>query len=147
MRFLIRLALVTLTIALQACAAGQVDIEDLDMPVIDLHKAISEALPVKERGQSPSGREIKSVYFIQKKGEFIESEGSPTRMFIHIAILNDRRPYTLRVEVPVETRVSEGRYEIDHNDEGLARVISRRIQKVLHERRDNRNAIDDFRVF
>lgn len=129
------------------CATGVVTIEDLNIATDDLQKVIVSSLPVRARGQSVSGREFKSAYFVQRNGEFEESDGGPTRSYVIAEIIGDRRPYSISVQVVVEKRTGEGHYTQDRADERLARVISRRIQKALHERREDRNIIDDFRAF
>ncbi len=140
-------SIATLILSIAGCASGTVSIDDLDISISDLQKAVHESLPAKSRGQSASGREFKTVYFVQKKGEFEEVEGGLYRSYASIEIHGDRRPYSIVVQVPVEKRTSEGHYELFKYDEGTARVITRRIQKALHERREDRNIIDDFRAF
>jgi hypothetical protein len=136
-----------LTLFLGGCANNGVTTDDINVPIGDLQKLIAEAIPVKIKTSSTSGREFKSNYFIQKKGEFEEFDGGPMRSQVEVEILGDRRPYSVFVRVPVEKRSAEGHYKVIKYDDGTARVIIRRIQKALHERRDNRNIIDDFRAF
>lgn len=126
---------------------GSVSIERLDMAVTDLQRIVVEALPVGKRSQSQNGREFFSEYFIVRSGDYEEAQDSPLRNFAHILILGDRRPYRIDVVVMQEKRTSSGDYRMVKYDEGLARVITRRIQKTLHKRREDRNIIDDFRVF
>jgi len=126
---------------------GSVSMNDVDVSIIELQKVVETVLPVGKRSQSENGREYFSEYFISKNGEFEESAQAAIRSFAHILILGDRKPYNIDVVVVVERRSSSGGYVRIKYDQGLARVISRRIQNALHKRRDGRNIIDDFRVF
>jgi hypothetical protein len=144
---MIRAVLFLVFLTLTACSTGVLEIENLNLPINDIHRVIIIAMPVRIRAENPNGREFFSAYFLPKKGDFEESDGGPVRYVTRIEILGDEKPYTIDVAVKRERRVSENHYETDQSEEGIARVVIRRIQKALHERRDDRNVIDDFRVF
>jgi hypothetical protein len=126
---------------------GAVYIENLTLPLVDIQKVIQESLPVGKRIESLNQREYYSEYFVEKGGEFVAATGEPYRRTAQISIFGDRRPYKIEVIVMVERRGSGGNYTPVRPDEGMARVITRRIQSTLHKRREDRNIIDDFRVF
>ncbi len=126
---------------------GAVYIEDLSIAIHELQRVAIDSLPLGKRGQSANERELYSEYFVEKGGEYVAARGVPTRRYAHITILGDRRPYKIEVQVIVESRGSRGEYSHQKYDEGMARVITRRIQNALHKRREDRNIIDDFRVF
>lgn len=132
---------------LSSCAMGTIEIDDLDLALADIHSAVRMSMPLGIREQSSNGREYKSEYFIIKKGEYGAAENAPLKYFASAIILGDRRPYTVKVRVEAQRRDEVGHYERAHYDEGIARVIARKIQMHLHKRRDGRNIIDDFRVF
>ncbi len=142
-----RALLLLATLWLAGCASGTISIDDVEMSVNDLHRIIVNSLPVRMRTETPNGREFYSEYFIPKGGDFEEVDGGPKRYVAHVEIIGDQKPYRVEVTVILERRVSEGHYEKDRSEEGIARVVTRHIQKGLHERREDRNVIDDFRVF
>lgn len=138
---------IMLSYLLVGCATGASTINDLSMSISDLQRVVTDALPLGKRTESRNGREFYSNYFLVKKGEYEEALSTTKRNFAVITILGDRRPYQIEVVVIIEHRNQSGEFSKVGYDTGLARVITRRIQKTLHERRDNRNIIDDFRVF
>ncbi len=136
-----------LGLSMVGCATGTGTIDNLNISLTDLQRIATAALPLGKRAESQNGREFISEYFVVQKGEYVEAAGSSHRHYAKISVLGDRRPYKIDVQVIVERKDSGGEFDQSGYDEGLARVITRRIQKTLHERRDDRNIIDDFRVF
>jgi hypothetical protein len=126
---------------------GSMTLEDLNVALVDLQREAVAALPLGKRSQSQNARTFYSEYFIYNKGEYLSGNAQPVRYFAEITILGDRRPYKMEIRVAKEQRQSEGNYVLSNYDEGLTRVITRRIQNALHKRREDRNIIDDFRVF
>lgn len=127
-------------------------IENLDMPIHELQKAVEMNLPGGRRQMSANGREYKSEYFVVANGKIQLAGNASDRFYAHIFILGDRRPYTLHVSVLREHSVKGGedynrKFETYATDERIAKVITKRIQETLSKRRDDRNIIDDFRVF
>jgi len=133
---------------MSACATpGAVRLEDQNIPLKTLQKAVLITMPQGKRRVSVNGRELFSNYFVIKRGRYEKALGNEKiRYSAHILILGDRRPYTLEVLVYKERRGFQG-YRREKIDEGIARVVLRRIQKALTKRRDDLNIIDDFRVF
>lgn len=129
-------------------------LENLDTPIHELQKAVDMNLPGGRRQVSGNGREYLSEYFIVVNGKIQPAGNSPDRFYAHIYLLGDRRPYTILVTVLRERRVRGGgdesynsKYEAYASDQRIAKVIAKRIQTTLSKRRDDRNIIDDFRVF
>lgn len=90
-----------------------------------------------------------SNYFVVQGRKFVPAKTAPVRYFAHVYILGDRRPYVIEVYVKRERRASPrlNDYVEDGADQGLARIIHRRIQQQLSKRREDLNIIDDFRIF
>jgi hypothetical protein len=131
-----------------SCASmGSMTLEDLNVALVDLQREAVAALPLGKRSQSQNARTFYSEYFVYSKGEYESGNAQPVRHYAEITILGDRRPYKMEIRVAKEVRESDGRYVLSNYDEGLTRVITRRIQSALHKRREDRNIIDDFRVF
>ena len=64
--------------------------------------------------------------------------------------MGDSRPYAVEVFVTREKRVLRGddfTYAVVGHDSRLAKELAARIQEQLSKRREDRNIIDDFRVF
>ncbi len=120
-------------------------IPDIDKSLVDLQRIAEESLPVGRRSVSRNAREFYSEYFVEKDGKFESYEKGDTRYYAIIRVLGDRRPYDMDVDVVEEHKHS--RFQKVGSDERLARVIKRRVQKTLYERREDRNIIDDFRPF
>ena len=132
---------------LSGCASNAIEMDNLNVPLEDLQVAAHLNMPIRSRKVSSNGREFYSEFFVVKKGSFQEAENAQVRDQARVNILGDRRPYDLVVKVAVEAIDNRGEYRTIRFDKGLARVISRRIQKTLHERLEHRNIIDDFRAF
>ncbi len=130
------------------CASNQIQMENLNAPLVDLQVATHQNMPAGTMKISPNGREFFSNYFIvTANGDFAKAKYPPKRYQTRVVILGERRPYDVIVKVAVQLRNSNGNYETDHFNKGMARVISRRIQITLHKRLEHRNFIDDFRAF
>lgn len=126
-------------------------IENLDLPIHEVQKAVELNMPMGRRQVSANGREYLSEYFIVVNGKIQPAGNSPDRFYSHVFILGDRRPYTVQVSVIRERRISgesySAKYEGYATDQRIAKVLTKRIQQTLSKRRDDRNIIDDFRVF
>ena len=125
---------------------------DIDQSLIDIQKAVEARLPLGKRTTSPNGREHFSNYFSVVDGRLQPGDHSPERFYAQVLVLGDRRPYTIQVIVHRERRRSQGSslspvYEEVAQDHRLEKIVARRIQHALSKRREDRNIIDDFRVF
>jgi hypothetical protein len=127
-------------------------IRNVEQSLIDIQKAIEVHLPLGKRMTSTNGREFFSNYFTVTDGRMQNGDRAPERFYAQVFVLGEERPYNIEVVVHRERRRARGGevsldyYEIA-TDTNLARVLARRIQLTLSKRRDDRNIIDDFRVF
>ena len=133
------------------CAHQGLQLDNMDYPISRIKFAVSKSLPIGKRSETENGREFFSKYFIVSKGKFIPAKSFRKRKHVHISILGDRRPYKINVTVIFQVRVkgdgiSES-YKTVGEDRPFAKVILRRIRKILSKRRDEGDIIDDFRIF
>ncbi len=99
----------------------------------------------KPREISENGRELFSEYYDSNGLDFNPGR-SRERFYTHILILGDRRPYDIRVIVPIEEKIGSKYVEVG-DDKERAKKVAEKIKKALHESRDNRNLIDDFKPY
>jgi hypothetical protein len=93
---------------------------------------------------SENGRDMYSQYYDSYGLDY--ELGKKDRFQTQVSILNDRRPYDIRVLVVVEERRGQQFVRVGHDKERSKKVADR-IQRALNESRDNRNVIDDFKPF
>ncbi len=150
------IALILMSQTLVGCAALQrkpetITIKEIQASLGDIRSAIVSSFPIGSRAVSSNGREIVSKHFLVAGNGSVRPAGDALeRYFAQITILGDRRPYDVEIVVAHEKRVLRGEifaYVIDYYDTLLARDISRRLEDELAKRREDRNIIDDFRVF
>lgn len=144
----IAILLFSLSVVFQlGCQTDGVLLKDTPLNISETRKAIAGVIG-QPRATSENGREMVSKYY-DRKGNNDEThmKTSRERLSTHIAILGDRRPYDIQVEVVVEIRDKDGKYQVVERDESRALKISKDIQKALVQSRDNRNLIDDFRAY
>jgi len=148
--------LILLSLILSGCAALQrepqgVHLKELEGSLSEIRSAAAAALPMGHRGVSSNGREIFSKHFlVSGNGDVRPAGDALERFFATVTILGDRRPYDVKVVVAHEKRVLRGDnfvYVIDYYDTMLARDVGRKLEVELAKRREDRNIIDDFRVF
>ncbi len=151
-------ALLFICLLLSACSSLQATrrvesfkIRELESSVADIRSVISNVAPVGVRNVSGNGREIFSRHFLMAdQNRYRPAADAVERYYVHFIILGDRRPYDLEIVVAHEKRVLRGDsfvYVIDYYDKVLARDLANAIQDELAKRREDRNIIDDFRVF
>jgi hypothetical protein len=131
---------------------GGAVIRNVEHSLIDIQKAVELHLPLGKRTTSTNGREFYSNYFTVTDGRMQNGDRAPERFYAQVFVLGDERPYNVEVVVHRERRRARGGevsldYDEVSTDSNLARVLARRIQLTLSKRRDDRNIIDDFRVF
>lgn len=141
---MMRLVGLILCFALVGCATGA-SIDDANYSVGEI-KQVVQSIVGDFRSQSQNQRTIYSKYFGDKKDKAFDEKKSKIRLYAIVMILGDRRPYDIDVEVVREKKTNEG-YEDAGTDEMKAQEIAGEIVKRLHEGIENRNVIDDFRVF
>lgn len=125
---------------------------DLDIPIQQIKKAISNIIPTGIRERSENKREYYSNYFLRSGGKEVRADKFPKRKYAHFVIVGDRRPYIVKVYVYVEDRSGKDRngfytYRYSHEDKVYAKFLLRKLFETLDKRRDELNFIDDFRVF
>lgn len=135
-------------ISLNGCSTpGAHKLGGFELPLTDIQQAVLSELPLSNRSVSSNGREMVSNYFIFKNGK-IEAPGiSSVRYSLKVIVLGDRRPYSIQTLVSVEKRSGRGEYSVTGHDLRLAKIFALRIQTRLTKRPNDRNVIDDFRVF
>jgi hypothetical protein len=94
---------------------------------------------------SQNGREMTSQFY-DTKGRFGTFEKERSRLYTHIVILGERRPYDIQVMVKVQAR-NGGKFQDVAIDERRSQEAAEKIQQALNESRDKRNFIDDFKPF
>lgn len=150
--------LIVLALAgLSSCASLEknrpqgIHLKAIEGSLADLRAAVMAAIPAGHRAVSSNGREILSKHFLVSGNGNIRAAGdAQERFFAQIIILGDRQPYDVDVFVMHEKRVLRGdnfTYIVDYYDTILARDVSRKFEVELAKRREERNIIDDFRVF
>jgi hypothetical protein len=134
-------------ISLLGCQTDGVVLHDTPLNISETRKAIAGVIG-QPRATSENGREMVSKYYDRKgNNDDVQIKGIKERFSTHIIILGDRRPYDIQVEVVVEVRDHEGKYQVVERDEARAAKVAGEIQKALVQSRDNRNLIDDFRPY
>ncbi len=122
-------------------------ITGLDRPLTELQRAVHEAMPVGVARVSRNGREFTSEpYAVGKRGPSKPPGDAPVRYIVQAYVLGDRRPYVIEIFVYQERKKSGG-YVKGPADEVQTKVMRTRIERELAKRRDDRNVVDDFRVF
>lgn len=96
---------------------------------------------------SRNQRELVSGYFAERSddGNF-DPENSKVRLWARFTILGDRRPYDIEIQVFREQKV-KGKYQLVGPDTRMGKKLVEELKVKLSESLENRNIIDDFRVF
>lgn len=130
---------------LVSCATGGYRIAEQNVSLADLKKAITGVIG-EPRGISENQRTYYSQYFSRKPDPKFDPLKSKERAFAKIVILGDRRPYDIDIDVIVEEREGRDYLEVD-NDLSEAKKLGKDIRTKLHQGREDRNVIDQFRAF
>jgi hypothetical protein len=131
---------------LSACiSAGTYRIADQNLSLVDLKKAVTAVIG-EPRAVSENQRTFLSQYFSRKPDPKFDPQKSKERLYAKVAILGDRRPYDVEVEVLVEEKDRIG-YALTGNDSTEAKKLGKDIRARLNQGREDRNVIDDFRAF
>jgi hypothetical protein len=144
-----------LILSLSGCAIMQPNkhskfIEELNVPVVSLRSTIVAQLPVSQKSISSNGREIVTRDFCPKGDTFKEGECVNDRYHVEYTVLGDQQPYNIEVLVQHERRVLEADkfiWKAGIPDDRLTSQMVERLRKELTKRREDRNVIDDFRVY
>lgn len=143
------------SLCLSGCALIRSDrrarvVGEVDWPVSGLRAIVGSQVPVGHKSISPNGREFVSLYFILQKDGFRPGDDADDRYFVKYTILGDRRPYDVEILVTHERRVLKGIqfvYAKVGFDAKMAEVLAERLRRELSKRREDRNVVDDFRVY
>lgn len=96
---------------------------------------------------SQNQRDFYSQYFSPSDDPKFDPQRSASRFYAKFTIYGDRRPYDIEVVVIVEKKGSDGRYYESHRDQEMADKLIQDLKINLNKSLENRNIIDDFRVF
>lgn len=123
----------------------------VDWSLSEIRSSIGTIIPAGQRTMTPNGREMVSRHFVLDRQKNFKAAGDATeRYFAQFAILGERRPYDVEILVTQEKRVLRGNefvYLVTGYDSRLAKELEKRLRTELTKRREDRNIIDDFRVF
>jgi len=136
----------SILLSLASCQTTGVFLRETPLNISETRKAVVSVIG-QPRITSENGRELFSNFYDRKGHSDEESKNLRERLYTHVTILGDRRPYDIQIEVVVELRDKGGAYRKVENDDARAEKIAVDIQKALVQSRDNRNIIDDFRPY
>jgi hypothetical protein len=132
-------------IFMAGCQVPGIILRENNIGLSEARKAVVSVIGAP-RSVSSNGRELVSKYYDKTKMFIEEVEKVKHRYYTKVTILGDRRPYDIAVLVIYESRI-DGIYEVEHQDDGLATEVAKKIKLALNQSRDQRNVIDDFRSF
>jgi hypothetical protein len=152
-----RLFIVLVVLVNVGCAAlnpfgpPSVKIKNVTGAVSEIRSIVSSLFPEGVKSVSSNGRELTTKPFVfLADGSLKPYVQGADRYYAFITVLGDRRPYDLDVVVFQEKRVlrnGDAQFEPGGTDIRWAEVIAKKVQAELAKRRDDRNLIDDFRVY
>lgn len=146
MKILSQLLLLSLMLSIVGCRTGGVILRETPMNVSETRRIIV-AVMGEPRSVSQNGRELLSKYYDKNNKQITNMDMARQRLYTHVTVLGDRRPYDVQVEVLVEERSPSGSFEMTRRDDVKAADVAEKIRQTLNQSRDNRNIIDDFRSF
>jgi len=131
---------------INGCSTSGVVLENQNYSMNGLRSSIISVIG-EPRQVTDNQREFQSDYF--RVGKLTEKvKGSDQqRSFIKISIFGDRRPYDVKIQVPIEEK-SDGVFEETGSDEGLEIEIENKLKQKIEElNKDGRSIVDEFRAF
>jgi hypothetical protein len=134
------------TVVLAGCQTTGVMLRDTPLGVSETRKVVVSVVG-EVREVSENGRELFSKYYDRKGNPIQSMDMAKERYYSHIIVLGDRRPYDINVDVIIEARDQDGGWELVDHDDHKSAVLADKLKKALHQSRDSRNVIDDFRSF
>jgi hypothetical protein len=126
------------------CVSG-VKVPKVTQSLEEIRSAIY-AVAVNIKFVSANKRVYESQYFAKKSTKKFNPDTVSERLFARFTILGDRRPYQVLVEVIVEEKEETGYLQVDE-DPDVAEKLAEELVLALSKSREDRNAIDSFRVF
>lgn len=145
MRILFFIPLLISMFYLASCQTTGAVIRDTPMSLAEIRRVTITVIG-DPRKTNENGHELESTYFDKKKKPIERPNEVKERYYTRVTILGDRRPYDIQVQCLAEIRTPDG-YEDAGEDDGLATEWASEIKKALHESREKRNFIDDFKAF
>ncbi len=137
--------------SLFGCAMGGPMLGPVNKSLVEIREGIVKALPVKVNFASKDSREYKSVPFVRYGKKMKEATNELQRAYAEIYVRGGERPYTIEVIVAVEEAQSplaiQKDFKVVGYDERIAKIILARLKAHLNKRREESNAVDDFKVF
>ncbi|MGZ5279894.1 MAG: hypothetical protein ACXWC9_08130 [Pseudobdellovibrionaceae bacterium] len=134
-----------LGLLLSACMSGTYRISDQNLSLGEVKRIVTSVIG-DPRVLSENQRTFYSRYFSRRPDSGFDPEKSRERLYAKVVVLGDRRPYDVEVEVFVEERSGKS-YEQVGTDLSEAKKLGQDLRSRLHQGRNERNAIDDFRAF
>jgi hypothetical protein len=128
-----------------ACATRTYRVADQNLSLGDIKRAVTSVIG-EPRVLSENQRTYLSQYFSRNPDPKFDPMKSPERMYAKIAILGDRRPYNIDIQVLVEERDGNSYFPAGE-DLDQAKKIGKDLRQKLNQGREGRNVIDDFRAF
>lgn len=142
-----KLVLGLMLFLLSSCQTTEgIFLHEVNASASDTRKAIVAVIG-QPRNTSANGRVLTSRYHDKKGTFFDEIKSTDERRYTRITIQGDRRPFEVQVEVIIDKKNIEGRYEPTLTDNAQAREMANKLKNALHQSLDKRNIIDDFRAF
>ena len=129
------------------CASQNAQIQNVPLSFNAVKTVVTRALPGGILRESDNGRTMTSGYFDPTTLK-PENEKKPLKVhaYMTIAVFGSSRPYNLTVKAFKEQRTKDG-YEDLGEDPELSDRLAEKLRTALADRREDRNVIDDFRVF
>jgi hypothetical protein len=125
-------------------------IRNIDWPLQELQGLVAYELPTGLRTTSSNGREFYSKHYVLDGPKYKPAGDAVDRFTATVIVLGDSMPYDLEIFVTHEKRVL-GSSGFDYKEVGhdmmLARELEYKLKQELAKHREDRNIIDDFRVF
>jgi hypothetical protein len=134
-------------VILAGCASSEAQIQNVPLSFNAVKTVVVKNLPGGIVRESDNGRTMTSAYFDPESLK-IENEKKPLKVhaFVTIVIFGTSRPYSVDVKAFKEEQRKDG-YESLGEDPDLTNRLAERLRAALADRREDRNIIDDFRVF
>lgn len=146
MKLLYLIVIALSTLLLSSCRTGGVILRETPLNLSETRRVIVSVIG-EPRTISQNGREMTSHYY-DKNGKKIDNmDMVKQRLYTHVTVLGDRRPYNVQVQVLVEGRDQDAGFYLMDRDDDKAAPVAERIRQALNKSRDSRNVIDDFRSF
>ena len=135
------------SVILESCASNNAQIQNVPLSYNAVKTVVVKSLPGGTIRESDNGRTMTSAFFdpVTLKPE-VEKKPLPVHAYVMIVIYGTSRPYSIEVKAFKEEKRKDG-YESLGEDPDLTDRLAERLRAVLADRREDRNVIDDFRVF